>query len=207
MQDNSQQNDASSSQWECAVCFEDLKIEQAVVTSCGRKSCLSEDDAVFFPFFFFSHSLSLKQKDLYCWPCLHQWMETFRDKTSPPVCPVCKNVLTHERIIPIFGRGTSQADDPRVARASIPSRPVPQREDAPPPPVRGMFQQPGLNFSFFGFGFPGMAFGGNFGNMGNFGPGPAGLPELTPEQRRQQQFLSQIMFFIGIAVLSAVFFA
>jgi E3 ubiquitin-protein ligase RNF5 len=135
-------------------------------------------------------------------------METFRDKTSPPVCPVCKNVLSRDRIIPIFGRGAAGAadDDPRV-RVEVP-RPVPQREEAPNVPRGGHFGPaplfPGGGFNFSVFGFPGvMAFGGNFGNFA----GAAPLPEMTPEQRRQQQFLSQIMLFIGIAVLSAIFFA
>merc|ERR1711991_481467 len=52
--------ESESSEWECNICFEALKIEESCLTSCGH---------------------------LYCWPCLHKWIDTFRQKTSPPVCP------------------------------------------------------------------------------------------------------------------------
>jgi hypothetical protein len=112
--------------------------------------------------------------------------------------------LTNEKIIPIFGRGNSNNDnDPRMARNFVP-RPVPQRDEAPQQQrnffggIPGMQQGNlfGVNFSAGLFGPGIMAFGGNLGP----------LPELTPQQRQQQQFMSQIMLFIGIAVLSAVFF-
>lgn len=118
------------------------------------------------------------------------------------MCPVCKNVLTNDKIIPIFGRGTDRATDPRVGannnNDNVPHRPAPPpREEAPE--ARGPFN---FNFSagFFGPGI--MAFGGNF-NAG-FGGAARGMPALTVEQRRQQQFLSQIMLFLGFAVLASL---
>jgi hypothetical protein len=33
-----EQGEQAASQWECAICFEALRIEQSVVTSCGRKA-------------------------------------------------------------------------------------------------------------------------------------------------------------------------
>ncbi len=119
----------------------------------------------------------LPHADLYCWPCLHQWMDTFRDKTSPPVCPVCKNVLNSERIIPIFGRGSDAAHDPRVQQKQSVPRPVPQREEAPPQHRGGfpLFDMPG-----FGVNFSAGLFGPGFAAVGNLGP----QPELTVEQVR-----------------------
>jgi hypothetical protein len=114
---------------------------------------------------------------------------------------VCKNVLNDEKIIPIFGRGTDTSTDPRL-HPHVPHRPAPPpREEAPPPPrfpLQGNLF--GMNFSagFFGPGMVG--FGGTFGGAG----GGGGLPELSPEQRRQQQFLSQVMLFIGFAVLTSL---
>lgn len=169
------EGEEASSSWECNICFEALRIEQSCLTTCGH---------------------------LYCWPCLHRWMDTFREKTSPPVCPVCKNVLNSERIIPIFGRGADVASDPRVQerQSGVPSRPPPQREEAPPPVARGPFdfhagQAFGLNFSAGFFG-PGVVFG-----AANVAP----QHELTPEQRQRQQFMSQIMLFVGFAVLASLF--
>ena len=133
-------------------------------------------------------------------------MDTFRQKTTPPVCPVCKNVLSSEKIIPVFGRGADRATDPRVRENNIPQRPAPPPREEAPPPAAGFPGFPmggfgGINFSagFFGPGI--MAFGGNM-NAGL--GGGRGLANLTPEQRRHQQFLSQIMLFLGFAVLASL---
>ncbi len=141
-------------------------------------------------------------------------METFRDKTSPPVCPVCKNMLSEEKIVPIFGRGGGGRSDNDQRGRVAPQRPTPQREEAPQFAHGG---GGGINFGMFGFPFPGvMAFGGNVGvggiGMGwgggvGGGVGGVGMPQLSPEQRRQQQFLSQIVLFLGIAVMSAIVFS
>ena len=120
---------------------------------------------------------------------------------------VCKNVLNQDKIIPIFGRGADRASDPRVReRDNVPQRPAPPPREEAPPAAAGFGAFPGMRFGGFNFsaGFfgPGiMAFGGNFGGAGQ--PG-VGLPELSPEQRRHQQFLSQIMLFLGFAVLASL---
>jgi hypothetical protein len=157
----------SSEQWECNICFEELKIEQSCLTSCGRMPI--QLVRVFF-------SDAALVADLYCWPCLHQWMDTFRDKTTPPVCPVCKNVLNSERIIPIFGRGADTARDPRMQQKQSVPRPVPQREEAPAP-QRGF---PHFDMRGFGVNFSAGLFGPGFAAFGNAAP----MPELTVEQVR-----------------------
>lgn len=32
---------------------------------------------------------------LYCWPCLHMWLDTRREN---PLCPVCKSVISKEEV-------------------------------------------------------------------------------------------------------------
>lgn len=44
------------------------------------------------------------------WPCLHQWLET---RSSRQVCPVCKAVISKDKVIPIYGRGNTKQEDPR----------------------------------------------------------------------------------------------
>ena len=47
---------------------------------------------------------------LFCWPCLHQWLET---RPNRKICPVCKAGISKEKVIPLYGRGNSDAKDPR----------------------------------------------------------------------------------------------
>lgn len=44
------------------------------------------------------------------WPCLHQWLET---RPTKQVCPVCKAAISKEKVIPLYGRGTTKQEDPR----------------------------------------------------------------------------------------------
>jgi len=142
---------------------------------------------------------------VFCWGCIYKWMESFREKTSPPSCPVCKNVLDRDKCIPIYGKGSSEDPrnsvpaDPSEEAENIPPRPGPgPREEAPQrhhnpffPMHMGGF---GINFSA-GFGFPGV-------QVGAFGPQMHRVrDDLSPEQRRIQHFLSQLMMFIGLAML------
>ncbi|KAI8058149.1 hypothetical protein BDF22DRAFT_664174 [Syncephalis plumigaleata] len=66
--------------YSCNICF-DAAIEP-VLTLCGH---------------------------LYCWPCLHQWLDAQR---LNPLCPVCKAGCGSDKVIPVYGRGR-EATDPR----------------------------------------------------------------------------------------------
>jgi E3 ubiquitin-protein ligase RNF5 len=63
---------------ECNICLDTAK--DAVVSHCGH---------------------------LFCWPCLHQWLETRPTRQS---CPVCKAVISRDKVIPLYGRGGSGVD-------------------------------------------------------------------------------------------------
>jgi E3 ubiquitin-protein ligase RNF5/185 len=64
--------------FECNICLDTAK--DAVVSHCGH---------------------------LFCWPCLHQWLETRPNRQS---CPVCKAAISRDKVIPLYGRGGSNVD-------------------------------------------------------------------------------------------------
>ncbi|XP_038624661.1 E3 ubiquitin-protein ligase RNF5, partial [Tachyglossus aculeatus] len=109
--------------FECNICLETAR--EAVVSLCGH---------------------------LYCWPCLHQWLETRPEQQE---CPVCKARISREKVVPLYGRGSQEPKDPRL---KTPPRPQGQR---PPPENREGFQTfgeaGGFHLSFgvgaFPFGF------------------------------------------------------
>lgn len=101
--------------FECNICLDTAK--DAVVSLCGH---------------------------LFCWPCLHQWLET---RQSRQLCPVCKAAISKEKVIPLYGRGSTNQQDPRT---KVPPRPAGQRVEPEP-------QQ------FQGFGFGDTSFGMSFG--------------------------------------------
>ena len=67
--------------FECNICLDTAK--DAVISMCGH---------------------------LFCWPCLHQWLETRPIKQT---CPVCKAAISKDKVIPLYGRGATKHEDPR----------------------------------------------------------------------------------------------
>lgn len=47
---------------------------------------------------------------LYDLPFLPQWMES---RPNNPQCPVCKSAIERDRLIPLYGRGANDKEDPR----------------------------------------------------------------------------------------------
>jgi len=47
-------------------------------------------------------------------------------RPNNPTCPVCKSVIQKEKLIPLYGRGSSDKKDPRD---NVPPRPPGQREE------------------------------------------------------------------------------
>uniref|UniRef100_A0A8C6G3G8 E3 ubiquitin-protein ligase RNF n=1 Tax=Moschus moschiferus TaxID=68415 RepID=A0A8C6G3G8_MOSMO len=102
---------SQDSTFECNICLDTAK--DAVISLCGH---------------------------LFCWPCLHQWLET---RPNRQVCPVCKAGISRDKVIPLYGRGSTGQQDPRE---KTPPRPQGQR---PEPENRGGFQ--GFGFGDGGF--------------------------------------------------------
>ncbi|MCP9258482.1 hypothetical protein DINM_001518 [Dirofilaria immitis] len=81
---------------------------------------------------------------LFCWPCLHQWLDT---RPNKQLCPVCKSAISRDKVIPLYGRGGNDTDP----RDKVPPRPKGQRTETP----QSSFQ-----------GFPGFQWGGENGGGG-----------------------------------------
>ncbi|KAL1141012.1 hypothetical protein AAG570_000938 [Ranatra chinensis] len=149
--------------FECNICLDTAK--DAVVSMCGH---------------------------LFCWPCLHQWLET---RPNRQLCPVCKAAIGKDKVIPLYGRGSSQQEDPRN---KVPPRPAGHRTE------------PENTTGFPGFGFGEGGFHMSFG-IGAF---PFGFLTSTfthPDQRTSQatrgvlhhedEFISKIFLYVAISFI------
>merc|ERR1711962_182785 len=87
-------DDQNNGTYECNICLDTAN--DPVVSMCGH---------------------------LFCWPCLHQWLET---RPMRQICPVCKAGISKDKVIPLYGRGNSDGKDPRE---KIPPRPQGQRAE------------------------------------------------------------------------------
>ncbi|CAD6206849.1 hypothetical protein G9C98_004660 [Cotesia typhae] len=151
--------------FECNICLDTAK--DAVVSMCGH---------------------------LFCWPCLHQWLET---RPTRQVCPVCKAAISKEKVIPLYGRGASKQEDPRN---NVPPRPVGQRSEP-----EGSSGFSGLGFADGGFhmsfGIGGYPFG-FFMSTFNFGDNrPNTVPRGTP-QHEDDLFISKIFLWLALIFIT-----
>nr|XP_037288198.1 E3 ubiquitin-protein ligase RNF185-like isoform X3 [Rhipicephalus microplus]XP_037288205.1 E3 ubiquitin-protein ligase RNF185-like isoform X3 [Rhipicephalus microplus] len=150
--------------FECNICLDTAK--DAVVSLCGH---------------------------LFCWPCLHQWLET---RPNRQVCPVCKAGISRDKVIPLYGRGGSKQDP----REKLPPRPPGQRSEPE--------SHPGP-FTSFGFGDTGfhMSFGigafpfGLFASTFNFGDGRPPPTAMGSQEHRQDQIVSQVFLWVACIFL------
>ena len=162
----SRQSSSSSPQdnsaYECNICLDTAR--DAVVSMCGH---------------------------LFCWPCLHQWLET---RPNRKMCPVCKAGISKEKVIPLYGRGNLHQQDPRD---KVPPRPQGQRTEP----------ENSNNLSNFGLGENGfqMSFGigafpfGFFASSFNMNDGRPPAPQPGTPQHADETFLSRI--FLAIAII------
>lgn len=155
--------------FECNICLDTAR--DAVISMCGH---------------------------LFCWPCLHQWLET---RPSRQQCPVCKAGISREKVIPLYGRGSSSQEDPRL---KTPPRPQGQRTE--PESRGGMFQgfgDTGFHMSFgigaFPFGFFTTVFNANdpFHRADQYAGDQQGTPNLNNGSNNWQDslFLFVAIFF------------
>lgn len=163
------------SDFECNICLDSA--HDAVISLCGH---------------------------LFCWPCLHQWLET---RPNRQICPVCKAAISKEKVVPLYGRGNADQTDPRDK--AVPPRPRGQRTE--PEAGRGgggPFQAFGLGggggsggFQMsFGIGaFPFGFFASNL-NMGGSEGRPAAAQEGS-QQFEEEQFLSKVFLWIAFAFI------
>ncbi|XP_031549836.1 E3 ubiquitin-protein ligase RNF185-like [Actinia tenebrosa] len=149
------ENEEHNANFECNICLDTAK--DAVISLCGH---------------------------LFCWPCLHRWLETRPNKS---VCPVCKAGISKDKVIPLFGRGSNSKQDPRE---KMPPRPQARRTE---PENNGPFQGFGEGFQLsFGIGaFPFAFFTSTFAN----GNQQAQTPDSP--QAQDEQFLSKLFLWVA----------
>merc|ERR1711936_382339 len=87
-------DDSATRAFECNICLDTAS--DAVISMCGH---------------------------LFCWPCLHQWLET---RPQRQICPVCKAGIGRDKVVPLYGRDGDNKD-PRDK--PIPPRPRGQRPE------------------------------------------------------------------------------
>ncbi|KAI0226698.1 RING-type domain-containing protein [Lamellibrachia satsuma] len=158
-------NDSSAGAFECNICLDTAK--DAVVSMCGH---------------------------LFCWPCLHQWLET---RPNRQLCPVCKAGISKDKVIPLYGRGSTNQQDPRE---KIPPRPQGQRTE---PETNTNF--PGFGFADGGFqmsfgigAFPFGFFASSFTNGNNLNTGRPPAPAPGTPQFQEDQFLNKIFLWVAM---------
>ena len=95
--------------YECNICLDTAR--EAVISMCGH---------------------------LFCWPCLHKWLET---RPNNQTCPVCKSAISKEKVIPLYGRDSGEKSDPRD---KVPPRPQGQRSE----PQRNVTPRSSFTLSF-----------------------------------------------------------
>ncbi|XP_070520141.1 E3 ubiquitin-protein ligase RNF185 isoform X2 [Cardiocondyla obscurior] len=160
---STEEKEKDEKMFECNICLDTAK--DAVVSMCGH---------------------------LFCWPCLHQWLET---RPTRQVCPVCKAAISKDKVVPLYGRGATKHEDPRN---NVPPRPAGQRSEP----------EANVGFSSFGFGDGSyMSFGigtypfNFFSSSFNFGETrPSAAPRGTP-QHDAERTLHRVFLFVAIFFL------
>lgn len=166
----------STSGFECNICLETAK--DAVLSRCGH---------------------------LFCWPCIHQWLEI---QAFQATCPVCKSSIAKENFTPIYGRNSSQTDP----RTKVPPRPSGTRQEPPPTHQNnnyGGFADGGVHFQMsFGFGaFPFGLFQTSWNNYPQDYSNPTtNIQGNARAERYQQELISHILLGIAVAVILFIIF-
>lgn len=158
---NDDEEKKDDSVFECNICLDTAK--DAVVSMCGH---------------------------LFCWPCIHQWMNGYRN-----TCPVCKSSISKEKVIPLYGRGGSKEDP----RKTVPPRPSGQRTEPEQPQGFQSFTGDGGFHMSFGIGaFP----FGFFTSTLNFGDFRGNPPHENTREFDEDQFLSQIFLYVALIFMA-----
>jgi E3 ubiquitin-protein ligase RNF5 len=169
--DDNPKKEENSIRFECNICLDVPK--DAVVSMCGH---------------------------LFCWPCLHKWLETRPNRQN---CPVCKSGLDRDKVVPIYGRDSGNTDP----RDKTPPRPRGQRSEEDSHGSHGFHWtgdggHGGVQFSL-GIGFFPISFFANFFNNNN-AANTAEQNENAEQGSRQhadEQFLSNVFMSLGILII------
>ncbi|XP_075157268.1 E3 ubiquitin-protein ligase RNF185-like [Haematobia irritans] len=167
--DKKDEEKVEESMFECNICLDTAK--DAVVSMCGH---------------------------LFCWPCLHQWLET---RPNRKLCPVCKAAIGKDKVIPLYGRNSTKQEDPRN---KVPPRPAGQRTE--PEPQQGL---PGFSFAdgfHMSFGIGAFPFG-YFASSLNFGEARPAPANRGTTQYEDEQQLSKLFLYLAFLCIAWLLFA
>ncbi|KAF9918236.1 hypothetical protein FBU30_000310 [Linnemannia zychae] len=156
----------SNSEFSCNICFDTSM--SPVLTLCGH---------------------------LFCWSCLHQWLEA---QYQNPTCPVCKAGCAQDQVIPIYGRGKEQLDP----RSTTPKRPAGQRPEPLRNPNQAGFALGTGQVTFSGTMLPPFMFtpfGIQYGATYSTTIGGNGAVQ-TP----MQAYVSRMFFMLGTLILVGI---
>ena len=67
---------------------------------------------------------------VFCWQCIYDWLN---QPTAAKICPRCHNAISLDKLITLYGAGSSNENNPRKRQSSAapPPRPQGQRQEAP----------------------------------------------------------------------------
>ncbi|GJJ69750.1 E3 ubiquitin-protein ligase RNF5 [Entomortierella parvispora] len=128
---------------------------------------------------------------LFCWSCLHQWLDSQRQN---PTCPVCKAGCAQDKVIPIYGRGKEQLDP----RSTTPKRPAGQR----PEPMRSGGMLAAGQVSFSGTMIPPFMFSPFGVHYAATYSGTLGANGAV--QTPMQAYVSRMFFMLGTLILVGI---
>jgi len=72
---------------------------------------------------------------IYCWACVYKWIQT---KPDNKYCPVCKNTVKQDKIIPLYPKHYVQEKANAENTDGVPKRPYANREDRNATKSRGV---------------------------------------------------------------------
>lgn len=97
---------------------------------------------------------------LFCWPCIYEWLHVQSASLAfdeHPRCPVCKAEISHEAMVPLYGRGRASLGH-ELKGMRIPPRPTgqsaraltsPTSQTGQQLPYRNPYQNPHYNVNPF----------------------------------------------------------
>lgn len=169
MRKSKEEDKSGESVFECNICLDMAK--DAVVSFCGH---------------------------LFCWPCLHQWLEI---RPNRKLCPVCKAAISKEKVIPLYGRNSTKQEDPRN---KVPPRPSGQRTEAEPQQSLPSFGFGDGFYMSFGIGaFPFAYFSSSF----NLWEGRPAAANRGAVQYEEEQQLSKLFLYLAFLCIAWLLFA
>lgn len=158
-------SEESERSFECNICLDTAR--DAVVSMCGH---------------------------LFCWPCLHQWLET---RPQRQICPVCKAAISKDKVVPLYGRGGENKDP----REKVPPRPQGQREEpAPSGPFSGFGMGQGGGGFHMSFGIGAFPFGFLATNL-NLGDERPEAAEPGTARDIEEQFLHKVFLWVAFGFI------